>query len=87
MSKYSPYSNSTVINYDNGEQTIESNLDLPLVDLGSKVHVVREGETLASISYQYFGDSGFWGRIAQYNKILNPFTEVVPNKQILIPNG
>lgn len=85
MSRYSPYSDSTVITYDdNSEPTMESNLDIPLIS-NTTTHVIREGETLASIAFQYYGDSGYWGRIAHFNNILNPFDEVYPNKQIYIP--
>lgn len=84
MSKYSPYTNSVIIDYGDGEETLESNLTKPF-SASPQVHVIREGETLASIAFQYYGDSGYWGQIALYNGILNPFTEVVPNKQILIP--
>lgn len=84
MSKYSPFSESTLIEYSDGSQTLESNLAIP-TNLTPQTHVIREGETLASIAFQYYGDSGHWGRIALFNNILNPFTEVVPHKTILIP--
>lgn len=84
MSRYSPYTNCTLVNYGYGEQLLESSQEIP-ISTNPKTHVIREGETLASISYQYYGDSGHWGKIALYNNILNPFKEVVPNKQIIIP--
>lgn len=84
MSQYSPFSDATIIEFDDGTRILESNLEKP-VNLNPKVHVIRQGETLASIAYAYYKDSGYWGRIALFNGIINPFTEVVPNKKILIP--
>lgn len=84
MSTYSPFSEANVINYGDGEFSLEGNFP-NLISLAPKTHTIREGETLASISYQYYGDSGYWGKIANYNNIINPFKEVIPGKQIMIP--
>lgn len=84
MSQYSPFSNATVFNYGDGELTLESDTS-DVISVNPKLHIIKDGETLASIAFRYYGDSGYWGRIANYNKILNPFTEVTPGKQIMIP--
>lgn len=39
---------------------------------GERLHVVREGETLAAIAYQEYGDSGLWRQIAEHNPIPDP---------------
>jgi nucleoid-associated protein YgaU len=37
-------------------------------------HVVSLGETLQSIAFKYYGDSGYWGDIAEFNGIMDPFS-------------
>ncbi len=39
---------------------------------GEHVHVVREGETLALIAYQEYGDATLWRHIAEQNPIRDP---------------
>ena len=39
---------------------------------GEHVYVVREGETLAHIAYQEYGDSTLWRQIAEHNPIRDP---------------
>jgi hypothetical protein len=41
-------------------------------------HTMKEGETLQSIAYRYYGDSGYWGYIADANGILDPFDIQMP---------
>lgn len=52
---------------------------------GTLFHTVKEGETIQSIAFKYYGDSGLWGRIADANGIFNPFTELTEDTQIIIP--
>lgn len=35
-------------------------------------HRVQEGETLFDISHRYFGETGFWTDIAEYNALEDP---------------
>lgn len=83
----SPYENSYIVEYPNGEQTLERfsyEHDKSSKDI---IHTVLDGETIQSISFKYYGDSGFWYVIADMNGIYNPITEVIPGIQILIPFG
>lgn len=48
-------------------------------------HTVKSGETIQSIAFKYYGDSGRWGDIADANNIYFPFEELVEDTQILIP--
>lgn len=83
MSASSPYDNARIITYPDGEQSLDPIINEPV--LTEKVHTVLPGETLQSISYKYFGDSGRWGDIMQANNLLNPFTEIQPYDQLIIP--
>lgn len=39
---------------------------------GEHIHVVREGETLAAIAFQEYGDPTLWRQIAEHNPIRDP---------------
>jgi len=78
------YTNAYIIDYKDGDVSLER---VNFTKLGStdKVHTVKSGETLQSIAYRYYGNSGLWYRIADVNSIYNPFTEVVEGMQLYIP--
>lgn len=81
---YNPYSNSYVIDYGDGDVSLErrpSNIDLS----NATTHTVLEGETLHSIAFKYYGDSGYWTVIAEANSIFFPLRELQPGDQIYIP--
>lgn len=78
------YTDAYIIDYKDGDVSLER---ISFTKLGStdKVHTVKAGETLQSIAYRYYGNSGLWYRIADVNSIYNPFTEVVEGMQLYIP--
>lgn len=87
-STISPYTNPTVVREASGESYL---LEYPQDDAGQQLynpilatHIVKEGETLQSIAYQYYGDSGYWYRLVAFNNIINPF-ELKPFTRIFIP--
>lgn len=79
----SPYNKANIITYPDGSQSLEPVIEQ--VILTDKVHTVKEGETLQNIAFQYYRDSGKWYKLVEANKILNPFTEVYPGVQLIIP--
>lgn len=89
MSQVSPYDSSLFINTPNGEMILSeyqmyADPDDPSITIKAE-HIVKEGETLQSIAYQYYGDSGYWTRILSYNRIINPFN-LEPYTRLFIPN-
>lgn len=86
---YNPYDikNCVTVEFDNGDIIVER----PALDLhnsGQKFrgqHTVLEGETLASIAYQYYGDSGYWIMIADINSIYEPLNDLKAGMLLLIP--
>lgn len=80
----SPYSDSFVIKYPDGDISVERNRSSISSDY--VVHTVLEGETIQSIAFQYYGDSGMWGVIADANDILNPFEDLHEGMELIIPN-
>ena len=86
-SNNSPYLNSYGLDYGNGDTSLERT---PYIHtpLGNDVeHLVMSGETIFSIAFKYYGDSGLWYMIADYNLLSNPLVEIVEGLQITIPNG
>jgi nucleoid-associated protein YgaU len=52
---------------------------------GERVWTVREGDTLASIAHQHFGDVDQWRRIADVNR-LNQVRRLTPGTMLLLPD-
>lgn len=80
----SPYDDSFVLKYPDGDISVERNVSPIYNDY--VVHTVLEGETIQSIAFKYYGDSGLWGVIADANDILNPFEDLHSDMEIIIPN-
>lgn len=87
-SKHHPYESGYVIDYGDGDFSLESNLGILRTELPETIHTFIEGETLHSIAYKYYGDSGLWYHIANANSILNPWdtNELYPGRILNIPN-
>lgn len=85
-SSQSPYTDSVLIQYSDGNQTLERIPFVYTVDGTEKIHTVLSGETLQSMAHKYLGDSGLWYKISDANNLIDPFTEVVQGKQLIIPN-
>lgn len=83
----SPYSNGYIIRYEEGDVSLESTPPAIVLSESDIFHTVVEGETLQSIAFQYYKDSGLWYILAEINIILNPFEELEPGTLIRIPNG
>lgn len=81
------YSAGYAIKYSNGDYSLEKPIPVVQFSDSDKVHVVMDGETLQSIAYRYFGDSGYWYVIAETNQIINPFSdkEFYIGKRLIIP--
>lgn len=81
-----PYSNAYIINYNDGDTSLERReFTSQLTNGNSVVHTVKEGETIQSIAFQYYGSSSLWYKIADVNSIYNPFTELKEGLQLYIP--
>lgn len=82
--RYDPYGNSYAIRLPDGNVLLERNT--PNFNNTKHIaHTVKSGETIQSIAFQYFGDSGYWVIIADYNAIYNPFIELEEGLELLIP--
>ncbi|MGH9002625.1 MAG: LysM peptidoglycan-binding domain-containing protein, partial [Acidimicrobiia bacterium] len=53
--------------------------------IGYRTHVVRAGDTLASVAYAEYGDPTRWRDLAEANDIDDP-SRVFPGRSLLVPN-
>lgn len=83
---YDPYSGGVTIDLGEGDVQVER-APLQPVYLNSykAIHTVIEGETIQSIAFQYYGDSGYWMNICDVNSIYDPFEELKPGMELFIP--
>lgn len=51
-----------------------------------RLHVVKEGETWESISFDMFGDSKYWHYLADINNVFNPFDAPPVGEPVIIPD-
>lgn len=84
MADYNPYSNSIAILFDNEDVVLERQIQKKVSN--TLIHTVKEGETIQSIAFQYYGDSGYWVHICDVNNIFNPFVELEEGMEIYIPS-
>jgi nucleoid-associated protein YgaU len=82
-----PYGKAYVVQFDDGDIALEKNIPVISISDCDKVHTVMDGETLHSIAFRYYGDSGYWYQIAEANKIINPFSEAefYVGRRLIIP--
>lgn len=81
-----PYSTVAYINLGDGDIWVERKRFSGSSSNGAyRYHTVLEGETIQSIAFQYYGDSGRWADIADVNPILNPFEDLRAGLQLIIP--
>lgn len=88
MAAFDPYKiqNCITVQFEDGDIILErSPISLNDRQRFRAEHTVLEGETLASIANQYYGDSGYWVMIADVNSIYEPLNDVVPGMLLLIP--
>lgn len=82
-----PYDGGNLIKFDDGSGDIIIEREAYVMPslTPSAVHTVMEGDTLQSIAFQYYGDSGNWVAIADINNIGFQYRELEEGMQIVIP--
>ena len=81
------YSAGYALKYSNGDYSLERPIPIPIYSDSDQIHTVMDGETLQSLAYRYYGDSGFWYQIAEANQIVNPISneEFYIGRRLIIP--
>jgi nucleoid-associated protein YgaU len=83
MAAYNPFTRSIAFDCGDGDIVLER-IRTTFTKYRYK-HTVLPGETLAGISRKYYGVSGMWGEIADVNAIYNPFIDLKPGSELIIP--
>lgn len=83
---YDPYSGGVTIDLGDGDIIVERpSIQPTYLNRYKAIHTVLEGETIQSIAFQYYGDSGYWENICDANSIYDPFEELKPGMELYIP--
>lgn len=83
----SPFENCAYLQYDNGDISMEREPYTYYANANDKVHTVLGGETIWSIAFQYYQDSGLWYVIADANDIVDPISEIIEGVELIIPSN
>jgi len=79
------YNNGFIINYPDGDQSLQRNPIEHNQDIGDKYHTVKLGDTITSIAYMFYKKPLYWYMIADANNIFNPL-DLEIGRTLIIPN-
>lgn len=79
------YSNSVIINYEEGDQSLERIRIEHTEDINDKYYTVRQGDSITSIAHKFYGEPLYWFIIADANNLINPM-DINEGDGLLIPN-
>lgn len=60
-------------------------LDRELLAYNNKIHIVKYGENLMDIAYEYYGDITLWYLIAEKNSSVSDPFELTVGQELFIP--
>lgn len=79
------YSDGQIINYEEGDQSLERFPTFFPDTAGDINHIVKEDDNLVNLSHVYYKDSRLWWKIADKNNLDDIFNLEL-GSQIIIPN-
>lgn len=79
-----PYYGAYIIDLGDGDKILEKPRSINVTPLRT-THTVLEGETLQNIAFRYYGNSGYWTKIAEANNIFFQYTELEAGMELIIP--
>lgn len=79
------YGKGYIVNYIEGDRSLERNTYRYNPGIGDKAHIVIEGQNLEYISFLYYKTPLYWFLIADVNEVDNPFY-LEPGQNIIIPD-
>ena len=85
MSQDNPYDRGTLLNYLEGDQSLERKPVLYTPSVGDRFHIIKDTDQLDGIAFKYYKNSKLWWLIADVNSIFNPF-ELTTGDKLIIPD-
>ena len=76
---------SYIVDYDEGDSSLERNQLAFGKSSEDQFHTVVEGDLLSDLAFLYYGDPILWYIIADANNIFNPFDDLVSGINLRIP--
>ena len=81
----SPFNIGYIVQYQEGDLSLEKHQPTVVLSDHDDIRILKADETLHSIAYEVYGDSGKWYILAEVNNIMNPFVELKEGMKIRIP--
>lgn len=69
----SPYTKSQIILYDEGDYSLDRNMEIYPDTPDDIYHLVKEDDTLTSLANKYYGSGRYWYIIADKNDLMDIF--------------
>lgn len=81
------YSDGIIINYEEGDKSLERYPRTPVFDLLDKLYTVKDNDTLTSLAYYFYGSGRLWWVIADNNlDVIDNIFDIPSGTQLIIPN-
>jgi len=81
------YQNGYIINYDEGDQSLQRAKGTYTKQDGDTIHIWRDGDMLTAMALKYYGNPRLWYYIGDANNIFIPFPDDIQiGSQLVIPN-
>lgn len=80
------YDESILISYNEGDTSLEPVEKIIKDDINDSSHIVKDGDTLQSISHKFYKDSRKWWLIARKNQLDDVFNLII-GSELIIPNN
>ena len=64
-----PFDDSYILQYDEGDYSLQRVTNVWTTSQTSIEYQVKDGDTLQNICHRFYGDSGYWMRLADFNSL------------------
>ena len=86
MPKITRYADENIIEYEGKKMyEIRDTIDISFRNT-DEMYTVNEGDTLRDIAYRVWGEARYYWIIAEFNKIIDPFKNLVVGTELRYPS-
>lgn len=79
------YKDGHIINYEEGDRSLQRYKLEHTEDIEDKAYTIRQEDTIDAIAFKFYGNPFMWYIIADINDIDNPL-QLVVGEDLIIPN-